>query len=105
MPERYVGGGKMKNGDGDGEGEVGGETESWVRYRYYMHYAEGSLMPYLVIALLLSSEFLFFLSPFFLSVSLLDPFAPPHIQHTNEVNFPYITFNPIQPNPIQSNLI
>ncbi|CAF9907682.1 MAG: hypothetical protein ALECFALPRED_003751 [Alectoria fallacina] len=27
------------------EGQVGGETEAWVRYRYYMHYAEGSLMP------------------------------------------------------------
>lgn len=47
-PERYAGG-------GDGEGKVGGETESWVRYRYFMHYAEGTLMPFLVIGLLLSS--------------------------------------------------
>ncbi|KAL8690922.1 MAG: hypothetical protein Q9218_003735, partial [Villophora microphyllina] len=35
------------------EGQVQGETEEWLRYRYYMHYAEGTLMPYLVIALLL----------------------------------------------------
>lgn len=47
-PERYASG---------NEGAVGGETESWVRYRYYMHYAEGSLMPYLLIARLLSSAF------------------------------------------------
>ncbi|KAE8386242.1 glutathione S-transferase [Aspergillus alliaceus] len=26
------------------EGELGGETEAWMRYRYWMHYAEGSLM-------------------------------------------------------------
>ena len=30
------------------EGEVGGETEEWLRYRYFMHYSEGSLMFYLV---------------------------------------------------------
>lgn len=50
-PARYAGAGKTGE-----EGEVGGETESWVRYRYFMHYAEGSLMPFLVIALLLSSK-------------------------------------------------
>lgn len=26
------------------EGKLCGETESWQRYRYYMHYSEGSLM-------------------------------------------------------------
>ncbi|KAF7350998.1 hypothetical protein MSAN_01662000 [Mycena sanguinolenta] len=26
------------------EGQVDGETEAWMRYRYYMHYNEGSLM-------------------------------------------------------------
>ncbi|KFG82690.1 glutathione S-transferase I [Metarhizium anisopliae] len=36
------------------EGVIGGETEEWLRYGYYMHYAEGSLMPYLVLALVLS---------------------------------------------------
>ncbi len=39
------------------EGQVGGETEEWVRYRYYMHFGEGSMMPYLVVALLMGSKF------------------------------------------------
>ena len=38
------------------EGQVGGETEEWIRYRYYMHYSEGSIMPYLVVALLMTSK-------------------------------------------------
>ena len=46
-PERY-----QKGKDG----EVCGETEEWTRYRYYMHYAEGTLMPYLVIFQLFNSE-------------------------------------------------
>lgn len=44
------------------EGKVGGESEEWLRYRYYMHYAEGSLMPLLVVDLLFGSK----LHPFFL---------------------------------------
>jgi glutathione S-transferase len=47
IPKRWV--------DGK-EGQVGGETEEWIRYRYYMHYAEGSLMIYLVVALLVGSK-------------------------------------------------
>lgn len=46
-PERYQ---KGK------EGQVGGETEEWTRYRHLMHYAEGSLMPLLVIALIFNSQ-------------------------------------------------
>ncbi|KAJ5167539.1 uncharacterized protein N7482_006320 [Penicillium canariense] len=42
VPERYQAG---------REGQVGGEREEWMRYRYFMHYAEGSLMPYLVMSL------------------------------------------------------
>ena len=38
------------------EGQVGGETEEWMRYRYYLHYAEGSLMPPLLIALLFNGR-------------------------------------------------
>ena len=34
------------------EGQVGGESEGWLRYRYYMHYAEGSLMPLLLTSIL-----------------------------------------------------
>jgi glutathione S-transferase len=37
------------------EGQVGGESEEWIRYRYYMHYAEGSFMILLVVALLVGS--------------------------------------------------
>ena len=33
------------------EGQLGGETEEWLRYRYFMHYAEGTFMPFLIIAL------------------------------------------------------
>lgn len=32
------------------EGQVGGETEQWLRYRYFMHYAEGSLMTLFLIS-------------------------------------------------------
>lgn len=46
-PERY------RKGQ---EGQVGGETEEWTRYRYLMHYAEGSLMPLLVMALVFNSK-------------------------------------------------
>jgi glutathione S-transferase len=33
------------------EGQVGEESEEWMRYRHFMHYAEGSLMPLLVMGL------------------------------------------------------
>lgn len=39
------------------EGKVGGETEQWLRYRFYMHYAEGSLMSLLMIAMFMDSTF------------------------------------------------
>lgn len=38
------------------EGQVGGETESWLRYRFYMHYAEGSLMTMLILAMFIDSK-------------------------------------------------
>ncbi|KAJ7771476.1 hypothetical protein B0H16DRAFT_1881109 [Mycena metata] len=34
------------------EGEVGGETEEWMRFRYFMHYAEGSLMSMMVLGII-----------------------------------------------------
>ncbi|KAI8666613.1 hypothetical protein NCS57_00887000 [Fusarium keratoplasticum] len=34
------------------EGKIGGETEAWMRYQYYLHYCEGSLMPVLVMSLI-----------------------------------------------------
>ncbi|KAJ5450797.1 uncharacterized protein N7458_007246 [Penicillium daleae] len=42
VPERYQPG---------REGQVGGEREEWIRYRYFMHYVEGTLMPFLVMTL------------------------------------------------------
>lgn len=38
------------------DGLIGRETEEWMRYRYYMHYAEGTLMPYLIVKLLLNGR-------------------------------------------------
>lgn len=38
------------------EGKVGGETEAWIRYKYYLHYAEGSLMPFFLVSLLALSK-------------------------------------------------
>lgn len=46
-PKRYLAG---------KEGQVGGETEQWMRYRYYMHYAEGSLMTMLLLALVMDRK-------------------------------------------------
>ena len=37
------------------ENQIDGETESWLRYRYYMHYAEGSIMPLNLISILATS--------------------------------------------------
>lgn len=39
------------------QGQVGGETEAWLRYRFYMHYAEGSLMTLLMLALFVDRKF------------------------------------------------
>ncbi|KAI9721204.1 MAG: hypothetical protein M1812_002365 [Candelaria pacifica] len=49
------------------EGQAGGETEEWMRYRFFMHYAEGSLMPLLLITILVDgikgSPVPFFIKP------------------------------------------
>ena len=39
------------------ENQIGGETESWLRNRQLMHYAEGSLMPYMVLTLVVKSRY------------------------------------------------
>jgi glutathione S-transferase len=49
LPKRY------KEGQ---EGKVGGETEEWLRFRYYMHYAEGSLMILMVLKMVVNSKIL-----------------------------------------------
>ena len=38
------------------DGQMGGETESWLRYRMLMHYAEGSLMPFMLLSIIVKSE-------------------------------------------------
>jgi len=43
IPKRY--------GEGK-EGQIGGETESWLRDRYFTHYTEGSLMALMLIQLM-----------------------------------------------------
>ncbi|KAE8355979.1 hypothetical protein BDV28DRAFT_127961 [Aspergillus coremiiformis] len=58
VPERYAEG---------KEGTLGGETEEWMRYRYFMHYAEGTLMGFLVFQLVMDrlkdAPLPFFLKP------------------------------------------
>ncbi|RMZ75200.1 hypothetical protein DV738_g5590, partial [Chaetothyriales sp. CBS 135597] len=58
VPKRY------KDGQ---EGKIGQETETWLRYRFFMHYAEGSIMPWNVFALILegveSAPVPFFIKP------------------------------------------
>jgi glutathione S-transferase len=49
VPERYLAG---------KDGQIGGETESWIRYRTYMHYAEGSIMPLMLLSLIVASKFI-----------------------------------------------
>lgn len=49
IPERYAEG---------KEGQVGGETEAWMRYQYFMHYTEGSLAPFLVMKVVMDSGFM-----------------------------------------------
>ncbi|KAK3301798.1 glutathione S-transferase [Chaetomium strumarium] len=39
---------------GQEEGRLGAETEEWMRCQFFLHYAEGSLMPPLLVALILN---------------------------------------------------
>ncbi|KAI9735330.1 MAG: hypothetical protein M1818_006525 [Claussenomyces sp. TS43310] len=48
------------------EGKVAGETEAYLRYKYYMHYAEGSLMSLMLIVFMMlgmKTNSPFFLKP------------------------------------------
>ncbi|KAH8668311.1 hypothetical protein BX600DRAFT_510418 [Xylariales sp. PMI_506] len=58
VPKRY------KDGQ---EGKAGGETEEWMRWLYFLHYAEGSFAPVLVKAMLFgvlkSARIPFFIRP------------------------------------------
>lgn len=57
------------------EGQVGGEREEWMRYRYFMHYAEGSLMPFLVMTLVNDSKLVSLPNATLYSPSRIAPFV------------------------------
>jgi glutathione S-transferase len=46
VPRRY--------GEGQ-EGKVGGETEEWLRYQYFLYYSEGSFMPNLILSIIVGA--------------------------------------------------
>lgn len=37
------------------DGQIGGETEAWLRHRRFMHYAEGSIMPLMLLGVIVNS--------------------------------------------------
>jgi glutathione S-transferase len=39
------------------ENQIGGETEAWLRNQYFLHYSEGSFMPYLLLSLVVGSAY------------------------------------------------
>ncbi|KAH6839585.1 hypothetical protein B0I37DRAFT_237446 [Chaetomium sp. MPI-CAGE-AT-0009] len=65
LPKRYL--------DGH-EGQVGAETDEWMRYQYFLQYPEGSLMPPILVSLILSilkgPKIPFFLRP--ITSSIVD---------------------------------
>ncbi|KAI0123868.1 putative glutathione S-transferase [Xylariales sp. AK1849] len=78
VPKRYR--------DGQ-EGKVGGETEEWLRYQYFLHYNEGSFMSTLMMAIVLgmlkSPNVPFFIRPITSMVAnqIFTNFLQPNIQN------------------------
>ncbi|KAK4098910.1 hypothetical protein N658DRAFT_431085 [Parathielavia hyrcaniae] len=78
LPKRYH--------DGQ-EGQVGGETDAWLRYQYFLQYPEGSLMPQVLVGLILgilkSSKIPFFIRPITSSVAdkMFAAFLIPELIH------------------------
>ncbi|KAF2715597.1 glutathione transferase [Pleomassaria siparia CBS 279.74] len=68
------------------EGVVGAESEEWLRYRYMMHYAEGSLMTVLLIAMVTTNvrnaPVPFFIKPItrMISNKIDDSFVNPELK-------------------------
>lgn len=56
IPEKFSDGDHTPDA-ADAESEIGTESEEYMRYRYFMHYAEGSLMPFLVMQLVMDRSF------------------------------------------------
>ena len=76
VPERYPAG---------QEGQLGAETEAWMRYQYYLHYSEGSLQPALLVSIILeilkSNKIPFPIRPItaFVSNKFFTSFVIPHL--------------------------
>ncbi|KAJ4144597.1 hypothetical protein LMH87_003476 [Akanthomyces muscarius] len=68
------------------ENTIGGETEAYLRHQYYLHYAEGTLMPYLVLSLVIgrlkSTDIPFFVRPITSMVAnkIISAFIAPNIK-------------------------
>lgn len=56
LPKRYL---------DERQGNLAGETEEWMRFRYFMHYAEGSLMTLMMVGVI-SSQIQNSPAPFFI---------------------------------------
>jgi glutathione S-transferase len=53
VPARY----ESEAKDGNDAGRLAQESEAWLRYRYYMHFAEGSFMSIMQVALVFNCQF------------------------------------------------
>lgn len=62
------------------EDRIGGESESWLRHRFFMHYAEGSIMPLMLMAYLVSSRA--FYSPFVPFITHSVQISRTHLCHS-----------------------
>lgn len=68
------------------EHQIGGETAEWMRHKYYMHYGESSLMPFMILALVAgkikNSPAPFFIRPITNRISgeLSDGFISPNLK-------------------------
>lgn len=82
------------------EGKIGGETEAWMRYQYYLHYCEGTLMPPLVMALVVSGMLTFSLS---LQPMITNSIYSPQVPSSSLLHPPHIN-NPRQPHLLSLHL-
>ncbi|KAI1844093.1 hypothetical protein JX266_009766 [Neoarthrinium moseri] len=68
------------------EGKVGGETDEWMRWMYFLHYNEGSLMPTFILAMILgmmkSPKVPFFIRPITSLVvnNVMNSFVIPNVK-------------------------
>ncbi|KAI9810106.1 MAG: hypothetical protein M1827_006717 [Pycnora praestabilis] len=74
------------------KGQIGGESEEWLRYRFYMHYAEGSMMIYLVVALIMNniknSPVPFFIKP--ITGSIVNKVTSMFLEPNFKTNFTFL---------------